>query len=176
MFYRLNVFPISLPPLRDRHADILPLAEHFVKHSANNLGLPAAPGLSAKVQSQLMTYTYPGNVRELKNIIERALLLSDFETINQIELGEIPEEHAMSQVSSEPELITAQVKAIEPTISDVDDAGKSLKQAVSDYERTVIIDCLNTTNWQMKRTAEQLSLPLSTLNHKMKKYDISIPK
>ena len=176
LFYHLNVFPITLPPLRDRHADILPLAEHFVKHSANNLGLPAAPGLSAKVQSQLMAYTYPGNVRELKNIIERALLLSDFETINQIELGEMPEEHAMSQVSSEPELITAQVKAIEPTISDVDDAGKSLKQAVSDYERTVIIDCLNTTNWQMKRTAEQLSLPLSTLNHKMKKYDISIPK
>lgn len=176
LFYRLNVFPITLPPLRERHADILPLAEHFVKHSAHNLGLPAAPGLSAKVQSQLMAYTYPGNVRELKNIIERALLLSDFETINQIELGEIPEEHAMSQISSEPELITAQVKAIEPTISDVDDAGKSLKQAVSDYERTVIIDCLNTTNWQMKRTAEQLSLPLSTLNHKMKKYDISIPK
>ncbi|EFP94797.1 sigma-54-dependent Fis family transcriptional regulator [Vibrio caribbeanicus] len=176
LFYRLNVFPITLPPLRERHADILPLAEHFVKHSANNLGLPAAPGLSAKVQSQLMAYTYPGNVRELKNIIERALLLSDFETINQIELGEVPEEPTISQVSSEPEPITAQVKEIEPIISEVDDASRSLKQAVSDYERTVIIDCLNTTNWQMKRTAEQLSLPLSTLNHKMKKYDISIPK
>ncbi|MCY9845971.1 sigma-54-dependent Fis family transcriptional regulator [Vibrio caribbeanicus] len=176
LFYRLNVFPITLPPLRERHADILPLAEHFVKHSANNLGLPAAPGLSAKVQSQLMAYTYPGNVRELKNIIERALLLSDFETINQIELGEVPEEPTISQVSSEPEPITAQVKEVEPIISEVDDASRSLKQAVSDYERTVIIDCLNTTNWQMKRTAEQLSLPLSTLNHKMKKYDISIPK
>ncbi len=176
LFYRLNVFPITLPPLRERHADILPLAEHFVKHSANNLGLPAAPGLSAKVQSQLMAYTYPGNVRELKNIIERALLLSDFETINQIELGEVPEEPTISQVSSEPEPITAQVKEIEPNLSEVDDASRSLKQAVSDYERTVIIDCLNTTNWQMKRTAEQLSLPLSTLNHKMKKYDISIPK
>lgn len=176
LFYRLNVFPITLPPLRERHADILPLAEHFVKHSANNLGLPAAPGLSAKVQSQLMGYTYPGNVRELKNIIERALLLSDFETINQIELGEVPEEPTISQVSSEPEPITAQVKEIEPNLSEVDDASRSLKQAVSDYERTVIIDCLNTTNWQMKRTAEQLSLPLSTLNHKMKKYDISIPK
>lgn len=176
LFYRLNVFPITLPPLRERHADILPLAEHFVKHSANNLGLPAAPGLSAKVQSQLMGYTYPGNVRELKNIIERALLLSDFETINQIELGEVPEEPTISQVSSEPEPITAQVKEIEPILSEVDDASRSLKQAVSDYERTVIIDCLNTTNWQMKRTAEQLSLPLSTLNHKMKKYDISIPK
>ena len=176
LFYRLNVFPITLPPLRERHADILPLAEHFVKHSANNLGLPASPGLSAKVQSQLMAYTYPGNVRELKNIIERALLLSDFETINQIELGEVPEEPTISQISSEPEPITAQVKEIEPIISEVDDASRSLKQAVSDYERTVIIDCLNTTNWQMKRTAEQLSLPLSTLNHKMKKYDISIPK
>ncbi|WP_339387893.1 sigma-54-dependent Fis family transcriptional regulator [Vibrio caribbeanicus] len=176
LFYRLNVFPITLPPLRERHADILPLAEDFVKHSANNLGLPAAPGLSAKVQSQLMAYTYPGNVRELKNIIERALLLSDFETINQIELGEVPEEPTISQVSSEPEPITAQVKEIEPIFSEVDDASRSLKQAVSDYERTVIIDCLNTTNWQMKRTAEQLSLPLSTLNHKMKKYDISIPK
>ena len=88
----------------------------------------------------------------------------------------MPEEPTISQVSSEPEPITAQVKEVEPIISEVDDASRSLKQAVSDYERTVIIDCLNTTNWQMKRTAEQLSLPLSTLNHKMKKYDISIPK
>ncbi|MDF5099307.1 sigma 54-interacting transcriptional regulator, partial [Vibrio parahaemolyticus] len=69
LFYRLNVFPITLPPLRARKSDIIPLAEHFVQHTTNTLGLPQAPGLSANVRKQLLAYQYPGNVRELKNII-----------------------------------------------------------------------------------------------------------
>ncbi|KPL99221.1 transcriptional regulator [Vibrio splendidus] len=172
LFYRLNVFPITLPPLRSRQADIVPLAEHFVQQTTTMLGLPQSPGLSANVRNQLLTYTYPGNVRELKNIIERSVLLSDFETITQIEFGEqIPEEIEHHQV------ITPVTSAVQPTFEPEplgdDDVAVGLKEVVSQYERTVIIDCLNSCNWHTKRAAEQLSLPLSTLNHKMKKYDIS---
>ncbi|MEZ8436788.1 sigma 54-interacting transcriptional regulator [Vibrio splendidus] len=172
LFYRLNVFPITLPPLRSRQADIIPLAEHFVQQTTTMLGLPQSPGLSANVRNQLLTYTYPGNVRELKNIIERSVLLSDFETITQIEFGEqIPEEIEHHQV------ITPVTSAVQPTFEPEplgdDDVAVGLKEVVSQYERTVIIDCLNSCNWHTKRAAEQLSLPLSTLNHKMKKYDIS---
>ncbi|MEZ8577402.1 sigma 54-interacting transcriptional regulator [Vibrio splendidus] len=172
LFYRLNVFPITLPPLRSRQADIIPLAEHFVQHTTTMLGLPQSPGLSANVRNQLLTYTYPGNVRELKNIIERSVLLSDFETITQIEFGEqIPEEVEHHQV------VAPVTSAIQPTFEPEplgdDDVAVGLKEVVSQYERTVIIDCLNSCNWHTKRAAEQLSLPLSTLNHKMKKYDIS---
>ncbi|MFA0511529.1 sigma 54-interacting transcriptional regulator [Vibrio sp. 10N.222.54.C2] len=172
LFYRLNVFPITLPPLRSRQADIIPLAEHFVQQTTTMLGLPQSPGLSANVRNQLLTYTYPGNVRELKNIIERSVLLSDFETITQIEFGEqIPEEiehhHVITPVTS------AVQPTFEPELLGDDDVAVGLKEVVSQYERTVIIDCLNSCNWHTKRAAEQLSLPLSTLNHKMKKYDIS---
>ncbi|TKF97499.1 sigma-54-dependent Fis family transcriptional regulator [Vibrio sp. F13] len=174
LFYRLNVFPITLPPLRSRQADIIPLAEHFVQHTTTMLGLPQSPGLSANVRNQLLAYTYPGNVRELKNIIERSVLLSDFETITQIEFGEqIPEEVEHHQV------VAPVTSAIQPTFEPEpeplgdDDVAVGLKEVVSQYERTVIIDCLNSCNWHTKRAAEQLSLPLSTLNHKMKKYDIS---
>ncbi|MEZ8513790.1 sigma 54-interacting transcriptional regulator [Vibrio splendidus] len=172
LFYRLNVFPITLPPLRSRQADIIPLAEHFVQHTTTMLGLPQSPGLSANVRNQLLTYTYPGNVRELKNIIERSVLLSDFETITQIEFGEqIPEDVEHRQVVA-PATSAIQT-TFEPEPLGDDDVAVGLKEVVSQYERTVIIDCLNSCNWHTKRAAEQLSLPLSTLNHKMKKYDIS---
>ncbi len=172
LFYRLNVFPITLPPLRSRQADIIPLAEHFVQHTTTMLGLPQSPGLSANVRNQLLTYPYPGNVRELKNIIERSVLLSDFETITQIEFGEqIPEEAEHRQVVA-PATSAIQT-TFEPEPLGDDDVAVGLKEVVSQYERTVIIDCLNSCNWHTKRAAEQLSLPLSTLNHKMKKYDIS---
>ncbi|OBT23273.1 sigma-54-dependent Fis family transcriptional regulator [Vibrio tasmaniensis] len=172
LFYRLNVFPITLPPLRSRQADIIPLAEHFVQQTTTMLGLPQSPGLSANVRNQLLAYTYPGNVRELKNIIERSVLLSDFETITQIEFGEqIPEEVEHHQVVA-PVTSTIQ-PTLEPELLGADDVAVGLKEVVSQYERTVIIDCLNSCNWHTKRAAEQLSLPLSTLNHKMKKYDIS---
>ncbi|MDP2502268.1 sigma-54-dependent Fis family transcriptional regulator [Vibrio splendidus] len=172
LFYRLNVFPITLPPLRSRQADIIPLAEHFVQQTTTMLGLPQSPGLSANVRNQLLAYTYPGNVRELKNIIERSVLLSDFETITQIEFGEqIPEEVEHRQVVA-PATSAIQT-TFEPEPLGDDDVAVGLKEVVSQYERTVIIDCLNSCNWHTKRAAEQLSLPLSTLNHKMKKYDIS---
>ncbi|PTO81730.1 sigma-54-dependent Fis family transcriptional regulator [Vibrio splendidus] len=172
LFYRLNVFPITLPPLRSRQTDIIPLAEHFVQQTTTMLGLPQSPGLSANVRNQLLAYTYPGNVRELKNIIERSVLLSDFETITQIEFGEqIPEEIEPRQVVA-PVTSTGQ-PTFEPEPLGDDDVAVGLKEVVSQYERTVIIDCLNSCNWHTKRAAEQLSLPLSTLNHKMKKYDIS---
>ncbi|WP_114783726.1 sigma-54-dependent Fis family transcriptional regulator [Vibrio tetraodonis] len=173
LYYRLNVFPITLPPLRERQADILPLAEHFVKHSAANLGLTQAPGLSANVQKQLSLYCYPGNVRELKNIVERALLLSDFETITHIELGDTSLLNEPVQSESQPvQMAQPNVHNQQPS-QETTDYSKGLKEAVSEYEKTVILDCLHAANWQIKRVAEQLSLPVSTLSHKMKKYDIS---
>ncbi|MCC4785560.1 sigma 54-interacting transcriptional regulator, partial [Vibrio lentus] len=130
LFYRLNVFPITLPPLRSRQADIIPLAEHFVQHTTTMLGLPQSPGLSANVRNQLLAYPYPGNVRELKNIIERSVLLSDFETITQIEFGEqIPEEiehhHVIAPVTS------AIQTTFEPEPLGDDDVAVGLKEVVS---------------------------------------------
>lgn len=181
LFYRLNVFPVTLPPLRERVDDILPLSEHFVSQMSAKLGLAQDPGLSANARKQLSEYGYPGNVRELKNIIERSVLLSDFETISHIEFGEqVPESMMHSEVSQATSLepVTAKPKPVDSqTVStnanDHELKESSLKEAVGNYERNVILDCLQACNWQTKRVAEQLALPLSTLNHKMRKYEIS---
>ncbi len=75
LFYRLSVFPIEVPPLRERREDIPPLAEHFLRQSARRMNRPA-PRITQDVLSQLAAYDWPGNVRELQNTVERAVILS----------------------------------------------------------------------------------------------------
>jgi DNA-binding NtrC family response regulator len=75
LFYRLNVFRITVPPLRERRAYIVPLAEHFLRMYSDNNGLPAV-GFSEESILMLQTYSYPGNVRELENMVEQAILLA----------------------------------------------------------------------------------------------------
>lgn len=99
------------------------------------------------------------------------MLLSDFETLSTIEFGEqVPEQVVQQPTQITESSVSVSTPSSEPSMEEV---SKGLKEAVGEYERTVIIDCLRECNWHTKRAAEQLSLPLSTLNHKMKKYDIS---
>jgi transcriptional regulator with GAF, ATPase, and Fis domain len=76
LYFRLNVFPIWIPPLRERRADIPTLLEHFINLKAKELNLPVIPSLSAGATGPLMEYRWPGNVRELENIVERVLILN----------------------------------------------------------------------------------------------------
>ena len=76
LFFRLNVFPIHLPPLRDRKADIPLLAEYFVRKAANKLGKSLGP-LSEEILERLKSYFWPGNIRELENLVERAVILAN---------------------------------------------------------------------------------------------------
>ena len=164
LFYRLNVFPVTIPPLRERQADIIPLSEHFIKQLSENMKIEP-PVLNKQVRKQLLAYAYPGNVRELKNIVERAVFLSDFETIAAIEFGE-NEIHTPTMLEEDSTVST--LNSVDPINAD-----GSLKDVVSNYEKNIIVDCLKACNWQTKRAAEHLALPLSTLNHKMKKHNIS---
>jgi len=85
LFYRLNVFPIVLPPLRDRGNDILLLANHFLNHYSSKADKKIS-GLSSKVNKELLKYTWPGNVRELENLMERNVLLTKGTIVDQIKL------------------------------------------------------------------------------------------
>jgi len=76
LWFRLNVFPIMIPPLRTRKADIPALVHHFVQHKARELKLPARPTLAPGAMDQLVAYHWPGNVRELENVVERAMILN----------------------------------------------------------------------------------------------------
>src|SRR5205807_4392542 len=89
LYYRLAVFRVHLPPLRERGNDVLLLADHFVRHLGSEMGKPN-PGLSHEARDLLAAHSWPGNIRELQNAIERALILAEGELISAAQLGIVP--------------------------------------------------------------------------------------
>ncbi len=149
LYYRLNVFPIFIPPLRARRPDILPLADHFARKYASQHG-KTIKRISTPAIDQLACYHWPGNVRELENTIERAVLLADGEVIHGYHLP--------------PTLQTAE--ATETVVS------ASLGGAVATFERSLIEDALKTTRGNRSKAARLLSTTERVINYKVKKYGI----
>jgi len=85
LFYRIQVVPIYLPPLRERKEDISPLVEHFIKHYSKELG-KEIKGITPAAMQRLMLYSWPGNIRELKNVLERAIILTSHNLIDEQDL------------------------------------------------------------------------------------------
>ncbi|HLG40150.1 MAG TPA: sigma 54-interacting transcriptional regulator, partial [Chitinophagaceae bacterium] len=149
LYYRLNVFPIVCPPLRDRKEDIPLLVKHFCQKHEGKIGRKVT-NVSPKVMDALMNYDWPGNIRELENIIERAMILSEG---NTLEYGEwIPAEKIVSNGN-----------------------GNVSKTKLEDVEREHIIEVLKRTGWKVsgeKGAAKILGLNPTTLEARMKKMGI----
>jgi Nif-specific regulatory protein len=149
LFYRLNVFSIFLPPLRERGPDILLLADHFVEKYGIQHGKHVRR-ISTPAIDMLMAYHWPGNVRELENCIERAVLVCD---------GGVVHAHDLP-----PTLQTAEVSG---TLSRV-----SLKAAVEAYERDLIQDSLKSARGNRARAARLLDTTERIIGYKLRKYGI----
>jgi DNA-binding NtrC family response regulator len=155
LFYRLNVITITLPPLRRRREDIPLLVNHFLqKYADENKRL--VKEVTPDAMHILMDHTWPGNVRELENTIERAVVLCTTDRIG----ADLMPEYLRYPVSTE------QPAMVVPT------DGISLKDAVSRYERTMILQSLELANGVQKKAAELLQLKPSTLNEMMKRLGI----
>ncbi len=157
LYYRLSVFPIDLPPLRDRREDIGPLAEHFVRISATRLGVPA-PRLSRSNLSALENYDWPGNVRELQNVVERAVILAGKGTL-KFELG--GRNSAVTKTVAAP---------VEPLA-----AGGVTLADLKHQERDVTLRALQQTKWKIygeDGAAALLGLRPTTLASRIKKYGL----
>ena len=155
LYYRLHVITIQLPPLRDRRADIPPLAQHFVeKYGDENKksGLELAP----EALDVLVDYDWPGNVRELENVIERAVVLSNG---SRIGLDLVPEHVRDRPVFQMPQFV------VPPT-------GISFKNVITDFEKRLIESTLETAGGVQKKAAELLHIKPTTLNEMIKRYDI----
>jgi two-component system, NtrC family, response regulator PilR len=156
LYYRLNVITIAMPPLRKRSEDIPLLTQHFLaRYTAENEKLLMR--ISPRAMELLMDYHWPGNVRELENVVERAVVLSTGDTLD-VDLLPM----SVRQPSSSP-LPAASL----PT------NGLSLKEAVSDYERQLIIKALQASGGVQKRAAELLQVKPTTLHEMMKRLSIS---
>ncbi|HWN19097.1 MAG TPA: sigma 54-interacting transcriptional regulator [Gemmatimonadales bacterium] len=149
LYYRLNVFPIFIPPLRERRSDVLPLADHFVEKYARQHG-KTIKRISTPAIDQLASYHWPGNVRELENTIERAVLMAD---------GEVIHGHHLP-----PTLQTAEATGTVVTTS--------MGGAVATFERSLIEDALKTTRGNRSKAARLLGTTERVINYKVKKYGI----
>jgi two-component system response regulator AtoC len=151
LFYRLNVVPIHIPPLRERKDDLVSLIDHFLKKFSAKYQ-KRMTGISIDVMAALGGYDWPGNIRELENVLERMVLMSEKETIDYDQLP--------------PELRRA-----EPTSQN-----SSLKVKMEDIsrvtEKQMILDALNRTNQNRTRAAELLGISRRTLQNKIKEYDL----
>ena len=153
LFYRLNIFPITVPPLRERKTDILLLADYFVEkfNKANHKGVRR---ISTTSIDMLMRYHWPGNVRELQNCIERAVILSEDNVIHGYHLP--------------PSLQTAESSGT-PYTGD-------LQQKLDAIEKEMIIEALKRTKGNMTKAAAELGLSDRIMGLRMKKFNIDYRK
>ncbi len=152
LFYRLNVIPIEVPPLRDRRDDIPLLTQHFLDMT-NQQREKQVDGISPEVMERLCAYHWPGNVRELENLMERMVILGGD---GEIGLSDLP----ATLRNTAPPAVPA--PHLPPT-------GLSFKQVVDDFECELILQALEQTDWNKNRAAQLLGLNRTTLLEKIKK-------
>ncbi len=161
LFYRINVVNVTIAPLRDRVEDIPLLVEHFVKVASQKLGRPL-DGVTPRAMTALKNFKWPGNVRQLQNILEGAAV---FAKGNQIDLANLPEE---LQLGFTPGSTTAGIDWIAEEI----EKGKSLDEVVALIEREMIMRTLTATEGNQTQAATRLGIKRGTLQYKMKLYNI----
>ena len=155
LFYRLNVIPLMMRPLRERREDIPLLVTHFLKEMSPRGSAP--PSVTPEAMSILTSRDWPGNIRELKNVLERLIIMTSGVVIDA---GDLPDDFLGASRES------AESRAAQQT----------LKDAKSDFERAFILGKLEENEWNISRTADALHIERSNLHRKLKSYDIDPKK
>ena len=149
LFYRLSVFPIRVPALRERPDDIPILAEHFVTKALEDSAYPGPLVLAPATLAALTRYPWPGNIRKLQNVIERSVLMSDGDTLAPHHLP--------------PDLLAAAEETDVPATT------------LDGHERALILKALVEQNWNQSQTARVLGITRDLLRHRIKKYSLQRP-
>ncbi|MEW6375396.1 MAG: helix-turn-helix domain-containing protein, partial [Thermodesulfobacteriota bacterium] len=158
LFYRLNVIQIKLPALRERREDIPHLAEHFLKRYSDELNKNILR-ISSEALRILINYEFPGNVRELQNIIERAVALENTQELNAQNLSSYLDE---------------QLPMKKGTIDlEIPNEGIDLEKVVEDIERTLLLKALDRTKGIKKKAAELLHINFRSMRYRLEKYGLN---
>jgi two-component system nitrogen regulation response regulator NtrX len=160
LFFRLNVLPLVVPPLRERNGDIPILANYFLEHFSEKEGKKKKI-ISEDAMEILVQYSWPGNVRELKNTIERLVIMTPNEIINSDHLGEY-----IFRLEEDNEKTTFSEMEGIPTYKD----------AKESFEKEFLIRKLQQHNWNISKTAEAIEMERSNLHRKIKTYNIDLKK
>jgi transcriptional regulator with AAA-type ATPase domain/tetratricopeptide (TPR) repeat protein len=151
LYHRLAVMTVQLPPLRERGDDVLLLARHYLVKACREYGLPLKT-LAADAQTALTSYPWPGNIRELANLMERVALLSDVEQVSAAAL----------RLPRAPRAPSTAARSVE-----------SVNDAVAAVERARIEEALRAEGWNISRAAARLGLPRNTLRYRMERHGLS---
>ena len=158
-FYRLNVFPVDIPPLRDRKEDIPALAYHFLHKYSKEVGRDV-PHISAEAMRQLIANDWPGNVRELENVIHRAVIVCEGRTLRP--------EHIMIPLNREEEI------EIPKTLDELKLKKKDLRtRSIEDIEKSFLIAALKRNDWNITKAAAEVGMQRPNFHALLKKYNIS---
>lgn len=162
LYYRLNVLPFHVPPLRERREDIPRLVLHFLDYFCSKEGREAKT-MSPAALSTLQAYSWPGNVRELKNIVERLVIMTPDSSIQETHLP--PSMRLKKMVSSE--IRNANLAGVDAS---------NFKEAKEEFEKEFILAKLEENDWNISRTAEAIDIERSNLHRKIKSYGIELRK
>ncbi len=158
LYYRLNVIRVEMPPLRDRREDVLPLAQAFLARLAGEHDKDLR-GFSADAQRALAAYDFPGNVRELENIVERAVTLA---TSTQLGLGDLPEEVSGAAGQTTPSLVT------------LPEDGCNLDDVLGEVERRLIVEALERSGGVRTAAAKLLGVSFRSLRYRLQKLSLDV--
>lgn len=163
-YYRIDVYPILLPPLRERKMDILPIAYHFLNQFSKNMG-KKIHGLEDEAVNRLTEYDWPGNVRQLRNSMERAVILCEAEKISLKDLPLLGDAGEIEQLMENIPATNAELKRIKKEIR---------RKAVRTVEKNFILNALVKSDWNVTQAAESVGLQRSNFHNLMKKYGITL--
>jgi transcriptional regulator with PAS, ATPase and Fis domain len=179
LFYRLNIIPINLPPLRERKTDIPLLVNHFLKQ-LNGAG--GEKKISIEAMEFLINYSWPGNIRELANFVERMLVLSIGATITPRDLpdkvlGDVPKDKwkplVVEKEGNPAQMLQQSLK--QSFHVQIPEEGINLKKMVEGFEKELLLEALEKTGWVKNKAANLLGLNRTTLVEKLKKLQITNP-
>jgi two-component system response regulator PilR (NtrC family) len=162
LYYRLNVIRIELPPLRQRRSDVARLAQRMVKRFSNEFD-KSVRGLTRDALRTLEHYDFPGNIRELENMMERAVALASGETID---VDDLPE--AVTGKSGSP--------AAPTLVTDLPPDGCQLDRALEDIERRLLTQALERTDGVRKAAAELLGISFRSMRYRLAKLGMEVPR
>jgi two-component system, NtrC family, response regulator AtoC len=172
VFFRLNGIAFTLPPLRERVAEITPLAQSFLVDAAQKLGRSRAPALSSEAREALLRYAWPGNIRELRNAIDRAVVLCAGDSLLPSHLP--PRVRTGSAAPLRPK--SAELDATIPPVAREPESVEQIREAMDALERKRIIDALERCAGNQTKAAELLGISRRTLVTKLSAYNLPRPR
>jgi DNA-binding NtrC family response regulator len=165
-YYRIHVYPIRLPPLRERREDILPITRHFVAQYARQMNKPDLE-LDPDAEQRLVRYDWPGNVRQLRNTIERAVILCEANRLTTMDLGLPDTDGEQAETAGRAPQTNEELKRMKREIR---------RSSVEEIERSFLVQALEKSDWNITRASKMTGLQRPNFQSLMKKHGIRPPQ